>query len=67
MPGSGKPFLPGHPKLGGRKPGQSNHTTQLLKDAILEAARQAGDGDLVAYLKEQAKEQLGALEEFEDD
>ncbi len=43
----------GNPKTGGRKRGTSNKTTALLKDAILEAAQQAG-GDtngLVAYLK----------------
>ncbi len=51
----------GKPKTGGRKPGTPNRTTSLLKDAILEAAQQAGgdpDG-LVAYLKQQAEENPG--------
>ncbi len=51
----------GKPKTGGRKPGTPNKTTALLKDAILEAAQQAGgdtDG-LVAYLKQQAEENPG--------
>jgi hypothetical protein len=48
----------GQPKTGGRKRGAPNKMTALLKDAILEAAQQAGgdtDG-LVAYLKQQAME-----------
>ena len=56
MPGSGRPFQKGHAKLGGRKPGQPNHPTQLLKDTILEAATRAGKGDIVAYLERQAEE-----------
>ena len=56
MPGSGRPFQKGHAKLGGRKPGQPNHLTQLLKDTILEAATRAGKGDIVAYLERQAEE-----------
>ena len=56
MPGSGRPFQKGHAKLGGRKPGQPNHSTQLLKDTILEAATRAGEGDIVAYLERQAEE-----------
>ena len=56
MPGSGRPFQKGHAKLGGRKPGQLNHSTQLLKDAILAAAEKAGKGDIVAYLERQAEE-----------
>ena len=45
-------FQPGDPQPanGGRKKGTPNKTTVLLKEAILEAAEQAGDGDLVAYL-----------------
>lgn len=54
---------PGTPKTGGRKKGTPNKTTALLKDAIIEAARQAGneldegskDG-LISYLRVQAKE-----------
>lgn len=42
------PVSPGRPK------GVPNKTTALLKDAILKAAEQAGDGDLVAYLQKQA-------------
>jgi hypothetical protein len=41
-------------KTGGRQKGTPNKTTALLKDAILQAATEAGDGDLVAYLKSQA-------------
>ena len=51
----------GNPKTGGRKCGTRNKTTSLLKDAILEAAQQAGgdtDG-LVAYLKQQAEANPG--------
>ena len=33
-----------------------NHSTQLLKDTILEAATRAGKGDIVAYLERQAEE-----------
>jgi hypothetical protein len=32
-------------KTGGRKKGTQNTTTALLKDAILKAATDAGDGD----------------------
>lgn len=45
--GKGKPG-PGRPK------GTPNKTTQLLKDAILEAATAAGRGDMAEYLREQA-------------
>jgi hypothetical protein len=38
----------------GRKKGVPNRTTTLLKDAILQAATEAGNGDMAAYLKEQA-------------
>ena len=51
----------GNPKTGGRKKGSVNKTTALLKDAILEAAQQAGgdtDG-LIAYLTKQAEENPG--------
>lgn len=47
-------------KTGGRKKGTPNKTTALLKDAILEAARKAGnamDDDrdgLIVYLQTQA-------------
>ena len=41
-------------KTGGRKKGTPNKTTTLLKDAILKAATDAGDGDLSAYLLQQA-------------
>ncbi len=43
------------PKTGGRQKGTPNKTTQLLKDAILEAATLAGGKQgLVGYLKKQA-------------
>ena len=38
----------------GRPKGAVNKTTSLLKDAILQAATQAGNGDLAAYLEKQA-------------
>lgn len=53
------------PKIGqglagpGRPKGMPNKTTALLKDAILQAATQAGDGDMVAYLKKQAADNPG--------
>ena len=48
--------LKGSPKFGGRKKGTPNKTTKLLKDAILQAAEQAGDPEgLVGYLRKQAK------------
>jgi len=50
------------PKIGeagaptpGRKKGQVNKTTALLKDAIIQAAEKAGgEGGLVSYLETQA-------------
>lgn len=50
--GKGKPG-PGRPK------GTPNKTTALLKDAILQAATEAGEGDMVAYLTKQAKDNPG--------
>lgn len=50
--GQGKPG-PGRPK------GQPNKTTALLKDAILKAATDAGNGDMAAYLKKQAVDNPG--------
>lgn len=53
------------PKIGGGKPGPGrpkgmpNKTTALLKDAILKAATDAGNGDMAAYLKKQAEENPG--------
>lgn len=44
----------GH-KTGGRKKGTPNKTTALLKDAILKAAENAGGGDIVEYLTQQAR------------
>lgn len=42
----------------GRPKGSPNKTTALLKDAILLAAEQAGEGQgLIGYLKVQAKEE----------
>jgi hypothetical protein len=43
----------------GRPKGAKNKTTTLLKDAILMAATEAGQGDMVAYLKKQANENPG--------
>ena len=44
------------PRAGmGRPKGAQNKTTALLKDAILRAAEQAGDGDMVEYLTQQAR------------
>lgn len=43
-------------KTGGRKKGTPNKTTALLKDAILQAATEAGEGSLVDYLTKQATE-----------
>ena len=43
----------------GRPKGAVNKTTALLKDAILKAATDAGNGDLAAYLKTQAIENPG--------
>lgn len=50
--GEGKPG-PGRPK------GVPNKTTQLLKDAILQAATAAGEGDMAAYLEKQARDNPG--------
>lgn len=51
--GQGKPG-PGRPK------GMPNKTTALLKDAILQAAQEAGgEGGMVAYLVDQAKKNPG--------
>ena len=53
------------PKIGeglagpGRPKGLPNRTTALLKDAILKAATEAGDGDMAAYLKDQAVKNPG--------
>lgn len=38
----------------GRPKGKPNKTTALLKDAILKAATDAGNGDMAEYLKGQA-------------
>jgi hypothetical protein len=57
--------MPDKPKVGldrsktGRAKGTPNKTTALLKDAILKAAEQAGGGDMVNYLTEQARENPG--------
>lgn len=50
--GEGRPG-PGRPK------GVPNRTTTLLKDAILKAATDAGNGDMAAYLQQQAIENPG--------
>lgn len=43
----------------GRRKGVPNKTTALLKDAILQAATDAGDGDMAVYLKKQAIDNPG--------
>ena len=43
----------------GRPKGALNKTTALLKDAILKAAEDAGDGDMALYLEKQARENPG--------
>lgn len=43
----------------GRPKGSQNKTTALLKDAILKAAANAGDGDMVEYLTQQARTNPG--------
>ncbi len=44
-------------KTGGRRKGTPNKTTALLKDAVLQAAEEAGDEEgMVGYLVKQAKE-----------
>lgn len=43
----------------GRPKGAVNKTTALLKDAILKAATDAGNGDMAAYLEKQALENPG--------
>jgi hypothetical protein len=46
----------------GRKKGVPNKTTALLKDALLQAAKQAGGPDgLVGYLEIQARENPGSF------
>ena len=47
------PVSPGRPK------GVPNKTTAILKDAILQAATNAGGGDLAAYLQQQALDTPG--------
>lgn len=51
---SGSPVGTGVPGPG-RPKGSKNKATALLKDAILKAAEQAGDGDMVEYLTQQAR------------
>ena len=43
----------------GRPKGSRNKTTALLKDAILQAATDAGNGDMAAYLKARALDTPG--------
>lgn len=43
----------------GRPKGLPNKTTALLKDALLQAATNAGNGDMVAYLTKQATDNPG--------
>ena len=39
----------------GRPKGAPNKTTAIIKDAIIQAATNAGDGDMVEYLTQQAR------------
>lgn len=39
----------------GRPKGVPNKTTAIIKDAIIQAATNAGDGDMVEYLTQQAR------------
>lgn len=43
----------------GRPKGKPNKSTALLKDAILKAATDAGNGDMARYLQTQAKDNPG--------
>ena len=59
-------FKKGHEKFGGPKVGSVNHTTKMLKEAILLAAELEGsDGEgkdeLVGFLRKVAKEDLRAF------
>lgn len=57
---SGRPKPPNAGK--GRPKGSQNKTTALLKDAILQAAQNAGGADgLVGYLEHQASENPAAF------
>jgi hypothetical protein len=55
--------MPKEPKVGqntgnrgkGRPKGSPNKTTAIIKDAIIQAATNAGDGDMVEYLTQQAR------------
>lgn len=47
-----QPGQSGNPN--GRPKGARSKTNELLREAIIEAAKQAGDGDLVGYLKARA-------------
>ncbi len=51
----------GRAKTGGRKKGTPNKITVLLRDAILQAATDAGNGDLVKYLQMQAEKNPAAF------
>ena len=51
---------PGTPKTGGRQKGTPNKTTALLKDAILQAAQNAGGKEgIIGYLTVQAEQNPG--------
>ena len=43
----------------GRPKGSLNKSTAILKDAVLKAASEAGNGDIVTYLARAAKENPG--------
>lgn len=60
LPHQFQPGKPRHPDAG-RRPGSPNKTTVLLKDALMQAATEAGEGNLVAYLRKMALEQPAAF------
>lgn len=58
--GNKKTLKIGEGKAGpGRPKGAPNKTTALLKDAILKAATDAGNGDMAVYLQKQAVDNPG--------
>jgi hypothetical protein len=50
---------PKRPKTGGRQKNTPNKVTTSLKEAILEAAKRAGNGDIATYLQAQANSNPG--------
>jgi hypothetical protein len=50
---------PKRQKTGGRQKNTPNKVTTSLKEAILEAAKRAGNGDIATYLQAQANSNPG--------